>query len=165
MQSTTELFLSHSTAKLTEMTRYIETCLLMLNFDQVWFRGHPDHNSIGNLILHLSGNVRQWIGSSIGGEPDVRQRDQEFASSSRTDTPELLAALQSTVNDAVSILKNLPPGRLTEVVSTQDGERSVLDVIYQVVGHFQQHTGQIIFETKRLTGEDLKFYVPPKKSS
>ena len=97
--------------------------------------------------------------------PDVRQRDAEFARSSRMDTPALLAALQGTVRDAVSILKNLPPGRLTAVVSTQDGDRSVLEVIYQVVGHFQQHTGQIIFETKRLTGEDLKFYSPPKKSS
>ncbi len=165
MQSTGELFLAHSSSKLTQMTGYIEACLEKLDADQVWKGSHDSQNSIGNLILHLSGNVRQWIGSSIGGLPDVRQRDAEFARSSRMDTPALLAALQGTVRDAVSILKNLPPGRLTAVVSTQDGDRSVLEVIYQVVGHFQQHTGQIIFETKRLTGEDLKFYSPPKKSS
>jgi hypothetical protein len=111
------------------------------------------------LVLHLSGNVRQWIGSSIGGQPDIRQRDREFAPDSRIAPSELLATLHLTVSQALSILKDLPPDRLTEIVATQDGDRSVLEVIYQVVGHFQQHAGQIIFETKRLTGEDLKFYL------
>lgn len=165
MPSPGELFLAHSHSKLTQMTAHIEACLLRLDSNQVWNRGHDAQNSIGNLVLHVAGNVRQWIGSSIGGLPDIRQRDREFAHSTKIDTSELFSALDATVRDALSILENLAPQRLTEVVSTQDGERSALEVIYQVVGHFQQHTGQIIFETKRLTGEDLKFYTPPKKSS
>jgi hypothetical protein len=160
-----ELFLSHSRNKLTQMSAHIEACLLKLDSDQVWNRGNDVQNSIGNLVLHLSGNVRQWIGSSIGGQPDIRQRDREFAHSSMVDASELLSVLNMTVSGALSILENLPPDRLTEIVPTQDGERSVLEVIYQVVGHFQQHTGQIIFETKRLSGEDLMFYTPSKKSS
>jgi hypothetical protein len=156
---TGELFLRHSANKLTQMTGYIEVCVLKLDAEQVW-RG--PQNSVGNLVLHLSGNVRQWIGSSIGGQPDVRQRELEFAADSKITTDELLFRLDETVNQALAILENLPPDRLTDRVATQDGERSVLEVIYQVVGHFQQHTGQIIFATKLLTGEDLQFY---KKSS
>ena len=156
---TGELFLDHSTSKLTQMTGYIDACVRKLDPDQIWDRAHPAQNSIGNLVLHLSGNVRQWIGSSIGGQPDIRQRDREFAPDSRIASSELLQTLHLTVSQALTILKDLPPDRLTEIVSTQDGDRSVLEVIYQVVGHFQQHAGQIIFETKRLTGEDLKFYL------
>ncbi len=160
-----QLFLAHSINKLTQMTGYIETCVLRVGQAGSLRRvGNPRTNSIANLILHLTGNVRQWIGSSIGGQPDIRSRDREFADAT-IDTPELLANLSQTVNDALEILKNLPPDKLTDLVQTQDGERSALEVIYQVVGHFQQHTGQIIFATKLLTGEDLNFYAPPKKSS
>ena len=156
---TGELFLRHSTNKLTQMTGYIETCVSKLDPDRIW---QGPQNSIGNLVLHLCGNVRQWIGSTLGGEPDIREREKEFAADSRIATKDLLLLLRGTVEDAVAILRNFSPDRLTERVATQDGERSALEVIYQVVGHFQQHAGQIIFATKLLTGEDLKFY---KKSS
>jgi hypothetical protein len=162
MPSAAEIFLAHSTTKLTQMTGHIETCLQKLDDKQTWHRPNPMQNSIGNLVLHLSGNVRQWIGSSIGGQPDIRNRDHEFPADQ---TPDLLPILKTTVIQAIEILENLPSARLTDRVSTQDGDRLILEMIYQVVGHFQQHTGQIIFATKLLTGEDLKFYAPPKKSS
>ncbi len=156
---TGELFLRHSINKLTEMSGYIETCVLNLDSDQVW---QGPQNSVGNLVLHLCGNVRQWILSALSGEPDVREREREFSAESRVTTHELLSRLNVTVADAGAVLHRLTPERLTERVATQDGERYVLEVIYQVVGHFQQHTGQIIFATKLATGEDLKLY---KKSS
>lgn len=159
------MFLSHSANKLKQMTVLIENCLSRLDSDRIWSRGPGAQNSIGNLVLHLCGNVRQWIGSSIGGQPDIRQRESEFAADSRIETPELLAKLHTTVNDAVAILEAFPHERLPASIPTQDGERTALEAIYQVVGHFQQHTGQIIFATKLLTGEDLKLYAPPKKSS
>jgi len=165
MIMTGELFLSHSTKKLTQMSELIEACVRKLDADQIWNRGGDMQNSIGNLVLHLCGNVRQWIGWSIGGQPDIRERDREFQLSSKMETAELMAKLNGTVSEAVSILEKLPPERLTERVPTQDGERFALEVIYQVVGHFQQHAGQIIFATKLLTGEDLKFYTaPPRKA-
>lgn len=157
MRSTADLFLSHSTNKLTQITGYIEICCLQLDPDQIWAHGVAQ-NSIGNLVLHLTGNLRQWIGTTLGGLPDVRHRDHEFTPSSRIPTPDLLARLNSTVSDALGILETLPHERLTEEVHTQDGDRTVLEVIYQVVGHFQQHAGQIIYATKLLTGSDLKFY-------
>ncbi len=145
---TGELFLSHSTKKLTQMTALIDACVRELDSDQIWYRCGEAQNSIGNLILHLCGNVRQWIGWSIGGLPDIRERDLEFAASSIIEIPELLAKLNGTVGEAISILESFPPERLTERVATQDGERAALEVIYQVVGHFQQHAGQIIFAAK-----------------
>jgi hypothetical protein len=148
---TGELFLRHSVNKLTLMTGLIEGCVLKLDFEQVW-RG--PQNSVGNLVLHLCGNVRQWIGWSIGGLPDIRQRDLEFDAESRIGTEQLLSRLKATVGEAVVILGDLPEERLTERVATQDGEQFVLEVIYQVVGHFQQHAGQIIFATKLLTGKN-----------
>src|SRR5580704_1165883 len=106
---TGELFLAHSANKLTQMTGYIEVCVLKLDAGQVW---EGPQNSIGNLVLHLTGNVRQWIGSSIGGAADVRERDLEFAVSSKMDTAELLSRLKTTVADALAILERLPPERL-----------------------------------------------------
>lgn len=142
---TGELFLSHSISKLTLMREFIEERVRSLDPEQVW---QGPQNSIGNLVLHLCGNVRQWIGWSVGGLPDIRERDLEFALESRIGTEELLVLLNSTVGEAIAILQDLPPERLTERVATQNGERFVLEVIYQVVGHFQQHTGQIIFAAK-----------------
>jgi hypothetical protein len=165
MQSTGELFLSHSMTKLTQMTGHIDTCLKKLTPAQIWNQAGDTQNSVGNLVLHLCGNLRQWIGWSIGGERDIRDRPAEFAASSEIGTEALLEKLSSTVRDAIAILQNLPPSRLADLVQTQDGERSILEVIYQVVGHFQQHAGQIIFATKLVTQQDLKFYAPTKKST
>jgi hypothetical protein len=162
MRITADIFLAHSANKLTEITGYLEVCLLQLTADQIWHHGVAQ-NSIGNLVLHLTGNVRQWIGSTIGGQPDIRKRDEEFAPVSKIETPELLARLNAAVGDALEILEDLPHLRLTEQVHTQDGERTVLEVIYQVVGHFQQHAGQVFYATKLLTGDDLKFYTHAKK--
>ena len=77
-----ELFLSHSIAKLAQMTGIIETCLEKLDDEQIWRRAGDPQNAIGNLVLHLCGNVRQWIGWSIGGLPDIRLRDAEFSARS-----------------------------------------------------------------------------------
>lgn len=114
---TGELFLSHSISKLTLMREFIEERVRSLDVDQVW---QGPQNSIGNLVLHLCGNVRQWIGWSVGGLPDIRQRDLEFALESRIGTEELLVLLNSTVGEAIAILQDLPPERLTERVATHE---------------------------------------------
>src|SRR5450631_1121653 len=94
MSTTGDLFLTHSANKLTQITGYIEVCVLQLDADRIWQHAAGDaQNSIGNLVLHLAGNVRQWIGSSIGGLPEIREREKEFDHASRIATPELLARL------------------------------------------------------------------------
>lgn len=157
--SVPELFLNYSVRKLEQMTAAITLCLGKLNDDQIWQRDHANENTIGNLVLHLCGNVQQWIGYSIGGDPDTRDRPAEF-SATDLPRPELEAKLQSVIDHALTILRQFPPGELAKVVQTQNGQSTALEAIYQVVGHFQQHAGQIIFATKQLTGEDLRIYRP-----
>jgi uncharacterized damage-inducible protein DinB len=129
-----------------------------LNDEQIWMR-HGDHeNAVGNLLLHLSGNMRQWIISGIGGLPDTRVRDQEFAARGQMKREELMQKLDSTVAEAVAVLKAVSPERLLETYQPQKYRVTIMEGIYHVVEHFAEHTGQIMFATKLLTGKDLGFY-------
>jgi len=151
-------FLDYSVEKLQQMSGRIEACLTTLTADQVWTRGAENENAIGNLVLHLCGNVRQWIVAGVGGAPDQRQRDEEFAARGGVPVPELIEKLHATVAGAASALGNVTAERLVERVTIQKYDVSVLEAIYHVVEHFSGHTGQIIFATKMLTGSDLGFY-------
>ncbi len=152
------LFLDYSASKLEQLAARIDTCLERLSVDQVWARGSDSENAVGNLVLHLTGNVRQWIGYGVGGRPDVRQRDTEFATRGDIRPNELVSALRETVGHAVTTIRQLPPDRLLEEITVQTYTLTVMEAIYHVVEHFSQHTGQIIFMTKQLTGRDLGFY-------
>jgi uncharacterized damage-inducible protein DinB len=155
------LFLTHSAKKLEQMTGYIESCLSKLGNDLVWARKGSNENTIGNLVLHLEGNVRQWILHGIAGLPDVRQRDLEFSTGEGPTAGELSSRIRATVNQAMETIQGLSAERLAELTTPQHTTVSVLEAVYQVVGHFQQHTGQIMYATKQLTGDDLGFYQPP----
>ncbi len=149
-------FLKYSCEKLTELFGRIETCVAKLTPEQIWTRGAESDNAVGNLMLHLSGNVRQWIICGVGGAEDRRDRDSEFNARAGEDALELL---RGTVEEAVAVLKALPVERLSEKRTIQKHwDLTVLEAIYHVVEHFSMHTGQIIFATKLLTGADLGFY-------
>ena len=152
------LFLDYSARKLRQLTGRIEDCLGRLTEDQIWTRGADSENAVGNLLLHLSGNVRQWIVSGVGGRPDIRQRDAEFAARGGMPASELAAHLRATIDEAAAVLETLPPQRLTEHITVQHYDVTVLEAVYHVVEHFSGHTGQIIYATKLLTGEDLGFH-------
>lgn len=152
------IMLTFSSDKLMQLCSRIEICIDRLTPDQVWARGNENANAVGNLALHLMGNVRQWILHGVGGEPDVRLRDSEFAARGGIDPGELKRRLRSTVEEAAALLRALPPQRLTERRTIQNYDLTVLEAILHVVEHFSGHTGQIIFATKFLTGEDLGFY-------
>ena len=155
---TDRLFLDYSARKLRQLAERIEICLGKLNDSQIWARGNANENAIGNLALHLCGNVRQWICAGVGGRPDVRERDAEFAARGGVSSAELSGRLRQTIEEAATIIDDLPPARLTERLLIQAYDVSVLEAIYHVVEHFSMHTGQIIFGTKMLTGDDLAFY-------
>jgi len=155
-----QLFLTYSEKKLQQMTGSIESCLARLSDDQIWSRGGSHENSIGNLILHLCGNMRQWIVAGVGGEKDIRDRDAEFAASGGLSGAELLSHLHRTVRQALEVIRGVTAARLLDEINPQNAPVAVLEAIYQVVGHFQQHSGQIIFATKIYTGEDLGLYRP-----
>jgi|SRR5581483_1161246 len=152
------LFLDFSSNKLRELASRIDACLAKLTDDQVWARGHENENAIGNLVLHVCGNVRQWIVSSIGGAPDSRQRDAEFAAHGGVSVTQLRERVNVTIAEAVAVLEAVTVQRLPERMTIQGYDVSVLEAIYHVVEHFAMHTGQIIFVTKMLTGTDLGFY-------
>jgi uncharacterized damage-inducible protein DinB len=141
----------------------IDKCLARLTDDQVWLREHESENAVGNLLLHLGGNIRQWIISGVGGTPDTRDRDSEFNAHGGPSKSELFGALRNTVEDACKVIQPLTTDRLTTIVHVQKYDVSVLEAIYHVVEHFAQHTGQIIFATKMLTGEEMGFYTHLKR--
>ena len=151
-------FLNCAAEKLAELCPRIETCLGKLTADQVWMRGTENQNAVGNLVLHLNGNVRQWILSGIGGLPVARHRDEEFAARGGMEPAALARLLREAVDQALVIIPSLPPGRLAEEITVQGYDGTVLKAIFHVVEHFSGHTAQIIFITKMLTGEDLGFY-------
>jgi uncharacterized damage-inducible protein DinB len=155
-------FLNYAAEKLAQLGGRVETCLSKLTPDQIWMRGTENQNAVGNLVLHLNGNVRQWILSGVGGSPNTRIRDQEFAARggarSGMDTPALGRLLREAVDEALAIIRSLPHERLAERTTIQGHDVTLLEAIFHVVEHFSGHTSQIIFVTKMFTGEDLGFY-------
>ena len=153
-----DIFLKYSADKLEQLTGRIQDCLGRLTYDQIWLRNSDNANSVGNLVLHLCGNVRQWIGFGVGGQPDLRDRDSEFAARGGFQPAELSERLQATISDAAGIIRSLAPERLLETRIIQKYDVTEMEAIMHVVEHFGQHTGQIIFATKLLTGQDLGYY-------
>jgi uncharacterized damage-inducible protein DinB len=156
--SVESLFLQFSVEKLRQFTERIEVCLGKLNEDQIWARGGENENAIGNLALHLRGNVGQWILASLGGYPLKRDRDGEFAARGGLKAAELSAKLRDTIEQSAQIISGLSTAQLTRTYEIQNYQVSGVEAVYHVVEHFAQHTGQIVFATKMLTGEDLEFY-------
>jgi uncharacterized damage-inducible protein DinB len=155
---TARLFLDFSVRKLQQLAGRIEDCLARLDEEEIWARGTDSENAAGNLVLHLCGNLRQWIVAAIGGAPDLRRRDQEFAARGGMTVSDLAAHLRQTVQEATAVLAALPAERLEERLRIQNYDVTVLEAIYHVVEHFSGHTGQIIYATKLLTGKDLGYY-------
>lgn len=140
------------------MSDRIADCLGRLTEEQVWARGGENENAAGNLVLHLCGNVRQWIVAGVGGKPDVRQRDEEFDARGGVAIPQLIERLRGTVEEAAATIGAVTPERLTERLSIQKYDVTVLEAILHVVEHFSGHAAQILFITKMLTGADLGYY-------
>lgn len=151
------LFLQFSSRRLQELASRIDTCLARLNQEQIWARNGEHENAVGNLVLHLCGNVSQWIISSIGGAPDNRRRDAEFSARGNVSGKELRDRLATTLSQATAVISALNTRRLSDRVVIQGTDVSVLDAIYHVVEHFSMHAGQIIFITKMRTAAPLNF--------
>jgi uncharacterized damage-inducible protein DinB len=152
------VFVKFSADKLLQLSSRIQDCLRKLSYEQVWARNSENENSVGNLVLHLCGNLGQWIGTGVAGQPDTRERDREFAARGDIQPAELAKRLTSTVDEAVNTIRGLTAERLMQQTTVQRYSITVLEAVYHVVEHFAQHTGQIMFATKLLTGQDLGYY-------
>ena len=142
----------------TEYPSKIHLAVKSLSREDVWRRANEDSNSIGNLIVHLAGNVREWIVSGIGGAPKARDRAAEFAMRDGPDVPDLLDLLESSISDADKVLSGLDESALSLACTIQGRETTVLAAIYHVVEHFSMHTGQIILLAKSYAPGSVNFY-------
>lgn len=156
----TQLFLERSRQYLAhEYPAKIERCLRALPAAALWRRSDDGSNSVGNLLLHLEGNVRQWIVSSIGGAPDHRHRAAEFSAREGSDgAATLFAALRRTLDEADAVLATLDTESLRSRRTVQGRDVAVFDAVFHVVEHFALHTGQIILLTKLHAPGAIAFY-------
>lgn len=159
MDRTSELFLEFSRNKLLNqywprLRKAVET----LSLEQIWWRPNEASNSIGNLILHLNGNVWQWIVASFNRLEDKRDRPAEFSATGDLAASDLLERLGGTMDEATKVLERLTDKDLVAIHEIQGYTVSGLAAVYQVVEHFGLHYGQIVYITKALEGSDLGFY-------
>jgi hypothetical protein len=139
----------------------IKNCLGQLSDEQVWWRSRPSLNSIGNLVLHLCGNVRQWIVAGLGGAADVRDRPAEFAERGPISRDELLRRLEAVVEKARAVLSRQTAGQLLEVRRIQGFDVTALAAIFDSIPHFRGHTQEIVHLTRLQLGDAYQFAWAP----
>jgi hypothetical protein len=160
-------FLAYVVKRLNELHHNIDRCLDKLSEAQIWRRAADHENSIANLLLHLEGNLRQWVLHGIAGQPDVRRRDDEFTLAPSTTSTEARARFAATLNQATHVIASLDPNRLLTIIDPQPTgtwrHTTILEAISKVVGHVEMHTGQIILLTKQMAATDLDLSMPRKR--
>jgi len=152
-------FIDRSRAYLTDEYRIkLRKTLDALPPQMLWWRPNDESNSVGNLLLHLEGNVRQWIIGAVGGAADIRNRAGEFAAREGATREELMRHIEKVLDEADAVLARLRPEQLMERRRVQARDVTVLEAIYQVVQHFALHLGQIILVAKAQVPGAVKFY-------
>jgi uncharacterized damage-inducible protein DinB len=151
-------FIDQTLKTIDENTSKIKACMKQLDEKDIWFRHNEHVNSVGNIILHLCGNIRQWIISSLGGAPDIRERDLEFSATGGFTSTELSVKWQDTIQEAKTIIAQASPENLLRHRVVQGSTHSGLGIIIHVTEHYSYHTGQIIFLTKLFKNIDMGFY-------
>jgi uncharacterized damage-inducible protein DinB len=154
-----EIFLSRSRYWLTkEYPIKLRHCVNALPKGTVWARPNDGSNSIGNLLIHLAGNVTEWILGGVGGQTISRYRAGEFAQREGREGPALLDDLEAVLLKADSVLAGLGEKDLERSIVIQGRQTTVVGAIYHVVEHFAMHTGQIVFLTKIYAPGKIRFY-------
>jgi uncharacterized damage-inducible protein DinB len=157
--SAAEIFVSRSRYWLTkEYPIKLRHCINALPPGTVWARPNDASNSVGNLLVHLTGNVTEWILGGVGGQTISRYRAGEFAQKDGRDGPALLDDLEAILLKADSVLAGLSAKDLERSIVIQGRETTVVGAIYHVVEHFAMHTGQIVFLTKIYAPGKIHFY-------
>lgn len=151
-------FIDQSIHRIDENTKRLRACLDEINESDTWRRPNENSNSVGNLILHLCGNIRQYAISSLGNIPDSRERDKEFSADGGYSKLELFDKLRSTLEEAKGVMQNVSTIDLLRKRKVQGYTYSGIGIIIHITEHYSYHTGQIIFWTKLLKNKDLGFY-------
>ena len=151
-------FIAQSVYRIEINLPRIEKCINELSEEEIWKKPNGSSNSIGNLILHLCGNITQYIISGLGSKPDNRNRDREFAVKEGFTKTQLLEKITLVINESVSIIKNITEEDLIKSRSVQGYNLSGIAIIIHVTEHLSYHTGQITFWTKCLKDKDMGYY-------
>jgi uncharacterized damage-inducible protein DinB len=151
-------FTSQAIHRIDENAKKIAVCLNEFEETEVWKRSNQNSNSVGNILLHLCGNIRQYAISSLGNKPDTRERDKEFSADGGYSKKELHKKFLDTVEEAKNIIQNISNEELLRKRTVQGFSYSGIGIIIHVTEHLSYHTGQIIFWTKLLKNKDLGFY-------
>jgi hypothetical protein len=154
-------FLTEAHVTLAGALAKIDHCLDQLSETDLQWRQIESHNSIQNVILHLCGNLRQWMLHGVGGAPDTRNRPAEFADHAPRPKAELARLLCDTVSQCEQMLAGLPPEKLLERRRIQGFETTVLSAIFETVSHFVGHQHQIVYITRLRLGDAYKFQWTP----
>ncbi len=151
-------FVDQSIRRIEENTPRILKCLDELSEEDMWKRPNNSSNSVGNIILHICGNVTQYIIAALGDTEDRRDRDNEFSATGGATRQELILKLTGTVSHAVNIIKQQTEESLSKKRMVQGYDLTGVGIIIHVLEHYSYHTGQIVFWTKLLKDKDLVFY-------
>lgn len=136
----------------------IKYCLNQLSEDETWHKPNQNSNSVGNLVLHLCGNVRQWLVSTLGNRADNRERDNEFQPSSRVSKKELVRDLDLLSNEILQTLSKITAEDLIITFGVQGYQEKGTSILVHVIEHFSYHTGQITYFTKYIKDIDTGYY-------
>jgi uncharacterized damage-inducible protein DinB len=151
-------FKEQSIYRIKESHQRIIACIDLLDESQIWLKPNSELNSMGNLVLHLCGNITQYIISTLGGAPDHRNRDAEFAATGGKTKGELKALFDKVILQSVECIINSNETDLTTLKKVQVYELTGVGIIIHVTEHLSYHTGQIAFLAKLLLEKDLGFY-------
>jgi len=143
---------------ITESIPRIRQCLHELSEADVWYRPNQNSNSVGNLVLHLCGNVRQWLVAGLSRTPDIRKRDLEFSERGPLPTPHLLKQLDVLEEEIQHTLDQLQPEDLERDYEIQGFQENGISILVHVVEHFSYHVGQITYFTKARKDIDTGYY-------
>lgn len=151
-------FKENTRYRIDENTRMIQMACKKINDQQVWQRPNGSSNSLGNQVLHLCGNMTQYVISSLGEQEDARDRDAEFEATDGYTKALLLEKLLGTVNDVKKAIQEATEGQLLRKRHVQGFHFSGMGCVIHAVEHYSYHTGQIAFWIKQLIDEELGFY-------
>jgi uncharacterized damage-inducible protein DinB len=157
-QGVRELLLKECVTHLEEGRQRIHHCVALLTDEQTWHRPNEHTVSAGNLVLHLCGNVRQWIISTLGGDSDSRDRDNEFNTTGPVDRAQLLGDLDATIARALEVIASLDEEQLLRTYRVQGYTPTGVGIVVHVTEHFSYHVGQITLHTKLLRNVDTGYY-------
>lgn len=157
-------FLEQTNERIHNAYERIINCLDQLEEEHIWYRPDSDVNSIGIIINHLCGNLRQWIVSGIGGLQDIRNRPLEFDDSTKLSKHELINKFKKIINNCKKTIDNFNPGNLLEKRRIQGFDENALSAIYGAVTHLELHAGQITYITRIILKSNYKLsWIPQTK--